>query len=189
VSKIEDEIGFAKIDFEAQLLALETIDDYSALTGVQLLSEFEVYYRLLSRCSQLWKDNDSKPGIIGTIAQELLSLEDACNELAPWENNKLSRSDWRMTVEDTAETWRNGCALHIGPKEKESDESDFFSSPSKRPRLSLDSVGSPKRSAGPSLSFDHVLSVFRVSYFSLYILVCIPLNITDNHCISKGPIT
>ena len=82
VSLIQDEIEQARVEYEAQLLGLDTVNDYYIITGIQILSKFEFDNALISRCSDLWNNDDAKPGIIGKIAKYLLSLEDVCNTLA-----------------------------------------------------------------------------------------------------------
>jgi len=158
VSRIQDEIDQAKLDFDAQLLALESDDDFSFLSGSRLVSEFEILHRIVDSCSLLYHDAETKPGSIGKIAQEMLQIEEICNGLAPWESKAQSREDWRKIISDTSEAWRNGCIMQLGPKEKEEDN---ITSPTKRQRMSIDSMPSPHIPKGPSLSFDHVLSTFK----------------------------
>lgn len=162
VSLIEEELEQVRIEHEAQLSALETIHDYSILTGIQLLSEFEVYYGLSSRCSQLWNDDESKQGIVGKIAKELLDLEKVCDDLAPWDRDDISRNEWRSNVEDTTTAWKMGCTFYIGHKAKEPQDP----SPTKRQRMSIDSSATPK---SPSVSFEDVLATFKVCIVSLII--------------------
>jgi len=158
VSRIQEEIAKAKVDFEKQLAALDAEDDYSILTGSQLVSEFEIYNSIIDSCSLLWHDSEEKPGIIGIIARDLLQLEDICETLSPWDNPKISRQDWRKVIMDISESWRNGCTLHLGSKGKEEDESE--SSSTKRQRLSLENE-TLQKSPGPSISFEHALSTFK----------------------------
>ena len=110
----------------------------------------------------MWTDDESKSGIIGKIAKDLLGLEAKCYALAAWKHDKKSRDEWRKSIEDTTKAWQNGCTLNLGPKGKDSDSSKASSSPTKRQRMSLDPNNAETRK-GPSISFDHVLSVFRVS--------------------------
>ena len=159
VSRIQDEIDQAKLDFEAQLLALESDDDFSFLTGSRLVSEFEILHKIVDSCSLLYHDAETKPGTIGKIAQEMLRVEEICNGLAPWESKTQSREDWRKIISDTSEAWRNGCIMQLGPKEKEEDN---ITSPTKRQRMSIDGMPSPNTPKGPSLSYDHVLSTYKV---------------------------
>jgi hypothetical protein len=161
VSKIQDDIEQAKLDYEAQLFALESVDDYSFLTGVQLVSKFEISLGIADGCSLQYHDNETKPGIIGKLGGDLLRLEDICDGLAPWDNTSMSRDEWRQAISDTSEAWRNGCTMQLGPKERDAD--NVTASPTKRQRMSIDSVSSPNTSKGPSLSFDHVLATFKVS--------------------------
>jgi len=79
--------------------------------------------------------------------------------LAPWESKAQSREDWRKIISDTSEAWRNGCIMQLGPKEKEEDN---ITSPTKRQRMSIDGMPSPNTPKGPSLSYDHVLSTYKV---------------------------
>ena len=166
VSLILEEIDQAKFEHEAQLSALETVNDYTILTGIQLLSQFEQGYALKSRCSDLWNNDETKPGIIGKIAQELLTIEDICDNLAPW-NDDISRDQWRETIEATSTAWRNGCVLNIGPKDKEFDAL----SPAKRQRMSYDGA-SPNHPKGVSVAFEDVLAKFKVRFVSI-LMVCI----------------
>ena len=161
MSKIQDEIEQAKVDYEAQLLDLETVDDYSFLTGSQLVSEFEKSHGIVDSCSLQYHDAEAKPGVIGNLGGDLLRLEEICDGLAPWDNTSMSREEWRRIILDTSEAWRNGCTMQLGPKEK--DEDSLTTSPTKRQRMSIDSVSGPNTPKGPSLSFDHVLSTFKVN--------------------------
>jgi hypothetical protein len=160
VSRIQEEIRQAKIDFEKQLAALDMDDDYTVLTGSQLVSEFEIYNGITDSCSLLWHNSEEKPGIIGKIARDLLQLEDMCESLSPWDNAQISRDDWRKVIADTSESWRNGCTLYLGSKGKEEEESLF--SPAKRQRDPQEKE-TLQRTPGPSISFEHILSTFKVS--------------------------
>ncbi len=171
VSRIQEEMDEARARFESQLAALDTADDYSSLSGMTLLSEFERNNRLSARCSQLWNNGEAtNPGIIGKIAQDILELEEICNSLSPWKSNgddesEQSRLKWRLTIEDTVDAWHNGCALHIGPKLKGDDSAGHAFSPNKKQRLSLD--GKSKSVSGASVSFEYALSSFKAPIIEL----------------------
>ncbi len=141
------------------MFALEDVSDYSVLTGIQLLSQFEYNYGYLSKCSDLWNDNESRPGIIGNIAENILTMESICNNLAPFEDGDIARNEWRSNIENTLEAWRNGCTLAIGAKDKEIETP----SPSKRQRLSIESSASQNQRKGVHINFEEVLTKFKVS--------------------------
>lgn len=158
VSKIQEEIAESKVRFEEQLAAFEVIDDYSVLTGIKLVADFEESMRLVPRCSQLWNVNKGNSGIIGIIAQSILDLEKACNALSPWDRGDTTRFEWRGNIEQTVIAWHNGSTLQIGPKNKVCD--DHGSIPlNKKQRLSLD--GRSKQTASASVTFDYALSTLK----------------------------
>ena len=190
VSRIQDEIDQAKLDFDAQLLSLESDDDFSFLTGSRLVSEFEILHKIADSCSLLYHDAETKPGTIGKIAQEMLRVEEICNGLAPWESKTQSREDWRKIISDTSEAWRNGCIMQLGPKEKEEEN---ITSPTKRQRMSIDGMPSPNTPKGPSLSYDHVLSTFKVRLrgrecLSFGIFYCVHFVLTQLFRQLLGPV-
>ena len=163
VSLIQEEIEQAKIDHEEQLEALDNINNYAVLTGAVVAEEFEDSLKITDSCCELYHDDDSKPGIVGKIANDILLFEDVCNSLAPWENKVISREKWREEVSGTADSWRDGCGLYLGSKDSSTsnDENEMDTvSPSKRQRLSTENTNSllPK---GPSISMDHVISTFK----------------------------
>jgi hypothetical protein len=158
VTRIEEEIAEAKALFEEKLEALDAVDDYFKLTGLELLVEFEKLNTLAYRCSDLWNETDDIPGIVGKVVNTMLELEALCNGLSPWERVDMSRDLWRKKILDTYAAWQRGSSLVLGPK-KDTD-TDVIVSPSKRQRVEKAASHERKPITGP-LSFDHVISVLK----------------------------
>ena len=158
VTRIEEEMAEAKALFQEKLEALDAVDDFFKLTGLELLIEFEKFNSLAYRCSDLWNENNDTPGIVGKVANTLLELEALCNELSPWVRVDMTRDQWRKQISDTYAAWQRGSSLVLGPK-KDVD-TDIILSPSKRQRMEEAAVHERKPVTGP-LSFDHVISVLK----------------------------
>lgn len=138
VSKIQKEMEVAKLIFEQQWEIENNAPDYRRLTGIDLLSDFETSKQGFTRFSSL-SDEETMATFIAT---KILELESHCNKLDPWDIKDISREAWRSSIEDTCDSFEVNVV--IGPKAKISSEE--MSTPSKRPRKSIESTSSTPKS-------------------------------------------
>ncbi len=126
----------AKLIFEQQWEIENNAPDYRRLTGIDLLSDFEISQQGFTRFSSLCAEET----MATFIATKILELESYCNKLDPWGRKDISREGWRNAIEDTCHSFEVNVV--IGPKAKISSEE----TPSKRQRRSIESMSSTPRS-------------------------------------------
>ena len=113
--------------------------NYSSLTGLDILFEYEKKNKIKDSCRKLWPDSKKgSDGAIGDIVSNMLDLENMCENLSPWIRDDTSRGEWISLLSKTVTSWQNSCLFHLGPKEILDDDSE--SSPQKKQRRSNEYV-------------------------------------------------
>jgi len=118
LAKIMEEMELAEKKFEEEMNA--KAPDYHALTGIDLLKEYEKEIKGSFRCGHLWSDRGSN--VVGVIASDILQLESLCDDLIPWERVDVSRDVWRDKLINAVESWNHGVTFYLGPKKPDSHE-------------------------------------------------------------------
>ena len=137
LAKIESELEKARLEFEREIKNLDL--NYSSLTGLDILFEYEKKNKIKDSCRKLWPDSKKgSDGAIGDIVSNMLDLENMCENLSPWIRDDVSRGEWISLLSKTVTSWQNSCLFHLGPKEILDDDSE--SSPQKKQRRSNDYV-------------------------------------------------
>jgi linker histone H1 and H5 family/Williams-Beuren syndrome DDT (WSD), D-TOX E motif len=111
------------------------VRDYEVLTGLQILRKMDSpngrYEPRRTRgkakatdsqkfcsipCSRLCPTgNIDGTGIVGLMVWELLSVEERCNALTPWERGDMSRSAWIGKAENIVHLWNEMSPVTVGP--------------------------------------------------------------------------
>jgi len=157
VAKIQCEMEHAKQAFEKQLEEQREKPNYRALTGMDILFDFEKSNNLNTNWNAFCQPDGNTSGMINFIASKILDIESFCEELAPWERSDCPRNAWISNIEDIRNSYERGNTLKLGPK----SNADDTITPSKRQRRSLEP--SPRGSiACSNPSITQILNALKV---------------------------
>jgi len=166
--KVEEEIlQMAKvheIEERQEKQGREMASDYTLLTGLQMVTDLFAGQRstrsnknqgsddqneaaLLANTPshKLWTDERiGGNGTLQILVENLLSLEDKCNDLSPWAREDMTRMAWRKQLSDASCAWAIDCVLQLGPPvdEEDSNEGNAQTSPFKKQKVDPVSLSS-----------------------------------------------
>jgi hypothetical protein len=136
----------------------EKAPDFSKLTGIDLLTEYEDENKGSFRCAHQWLDPSSS--VVGIIASDILHLETLCDDLIAWERHDSTRDEWRQKLGKVVDGWNQGLTTHLGPR-KHIEAHDGY----KTNGDNLEKKESPSRRNGSNIapiSFAYLLQTLKV---------------------------
>jgi len=164
LEKIIDEMNHAEKIHEDRMNKRNP--DYLALTGIDLLLNYETEVKGSFRCAHLWLER--KSGAVDSIAYDILGLESLCNDLSPWERTDTSRANWRNKLSNSIKSWNEALTFYLGPR-KVSDAEGMLSDNSE-----LKDPSSHRNSSTPAITFANLLQILKVSITLIIFLFSIP---------------
>ncbi len=166
LSKIEQEIKLMEKAHESEerqeKLGREKACNYSLLTGLQMVTDLFSGPRntrsikksdtddqhqavLLANVPshKLWVDDKiGGNGTLGVLVDALLSLEQKCNDLSPWDREDVTRGAWRKQLSDASYAWAADCVMQLGPSVDSNEDNDSLTSPIKKQKFETTSGAS-----------------------------------------------
>lgn len=186
LAKIEQEIKLmAKVhenEERQEKLGREKACDYSLLTGLQLVIDLlsgqrttrsirksdkddQTQAELLASVPshKLWVDDKiGGNGTLGILVKALLSLEQKCNDLSPWDREDVTRGAWRKQLSDASDAWAIDCVMQLGPSVDLVEDNDSLTSPVKKQKVELTS----------GVSVANLIATVKVRFDSFIIICC-----------------
>ena len=151
----------ARLEFAKQLEIHNNGPNYRHLTGITAVTEFESSEDVHTDFNKLCGEGRKASGMIDMVSSTMLDLEYCCEQLDPWDRTDISRQEWISNIENITKSYENGIIITLGPKIKSVEGEDSSPSPSKRQRLSLNSISSPKESTSSS-TLSQVMNFLKV---------------------------